>query len=216
MKILAFDPAASCGFALLDGGRLAMSGVRKFKYPSEAQQRKGRKKGEKWLDFWDWSEELITSTAPDLVAAEDVRRHVSTLAGHSYGFYRYAIEALCARCGVNFLSIGVTQWKAISAKAGGAKKQTVAEAVRAIYGDIQFASDDESDAIGIAHAAQVMSSQDAGQEDVLAAGVGGRGQRPGTRAGRRDNGSLSGVPADGPGRAPKRHRRVAGDRKATD
>lgn len=124
-----------------------------FKFPSESQiRKKGRHRGEKWLDYWGWLRAKLAEAAPDVVVVEDVRRHSSTLAGHSYGFFRYAIEALCAEAKVPFVALGVTDWKKKTVGKGRAEKYEVATAVDSIYGPIQFESDDHSDALGIAHA----------------------------------------------------------------
>lgn len=156
MIILGLDPAASCGWSAIDGFVYIDGGANRVDYPSKVKQKKGLQKGQKWLDFLNWISMLLDRLSPDAVIAEDVRRHTSTLAGHSYGFFRYAIEAECARRGVRFYPIGVTEWKKIASGKGSSKKSTVADAMEEVFGEVQFQTDDHSDSLGIAMAGMVL------------------------------------------------------------
>ena len=110
VRILGLDPASSFGWVLLEDDTYVDGGVVKFKTPTKVQQeKKGIPHGKKWADALQWIETL-PQLNPDLVIIEDVRRNVSTLAGHSYGFYRYAVEAICAKNSIPFYPIIVTQW----------------------------------------------------------------------------------------------------------
>jgi Holliday junction resolvasome RuvABC endonuclease subunit len=153
MRILAIDPAGTTGWALFEDGRYLAGGIATFSRPSKAQQRKGARPGKKWLDFQEWFDRMLSEHRPDLVAIEDVRRHIGTAAAHSYGFFRYAMEAGCAKHDVSFEPLGVGEWKKVAAGKGSAKKPEVADAMTEAHGIMVFESEDHSDAVGIGHAA---------------------------------------------------------------
>lgn len=172
-KVLGIDPGANCGWAVLDGDAYTRGGTEKFKMPTAAQQRKGVPRGQKWLDFSNWAQDLVLFERPDMVVVEDVRRHASTLAAHSYGFYRYTLESVCASRAVPFYPIGVGVWKKIATDSGASGKKAIMEQIGDVFPDIQFDSDDHSDAVGIAFAARQLSMQEGALEALLET-VGGK------------------------------------------
>jgi len=173
MKMLSIDPGASCGWVVVDNGDYIRGGTEKFKLPTEAQRRKGIPRGRKWLEFAEWIDGVILFERPDCVVVEDVRRHQSTLAAHSYGFYRYTIEAACASKGIKFYPIGVGVWKKIATDSGASGKKAIMEQIGELYPDVEFVTDDHSDALGIAYAAVKIAASDEGLESLLET-VGGK------------------------------------------
>lgn len=157
MKIMGIDPGAKFGWSVLEDGKYVDGGMTESKYPTESKQRSGVPKGTKWLEIQRLIESLITIHAPDLVIAESVRRHVGTAAAHSYGFIRYAVEAECAKQGIRFVAVEVSEWKKLAAGKGSAGKDEVMEAMSLAYGIDNFVSDDHSDSLGIAHAGLSLS-----------------------------------------------------------
>jgi Holliday junction resolvasome RuvABC endonuclease subunit len=158
-RILGLDPAGSFGWTLLDDDRYLDGGVTKFKFPTKVQQeKKGIPRGKKWMDALEWIE-TIPEHKPDFIIMEDVRRHVSTLAGHSYGFFRYAVEAICAKNDIPFYPIIVTQWKLTSIGYGGSDKDRIAAALQEKYPDVEFLTNDHSDACGIALAGHILNQE---------------------------------------------------------
>lgn len=171
LRILAFDPAAHFGWSLVTEDEYLAGGTKEFKFPTKVQQeKKGIGKGKKWQDAYEWLDAKVSETRPDFVIAEDVRRHTSTLAGHSYGFLRYAIEAVCYKHGVPFYPIGVSTWKTIAATDGGAEKSDVDKAMTVIYPGIVWETDDHSDSAGMAYAAKVLHSENRLGELLASAG----------------------------------------------
>lgn len=170
-RILGLDPAGSFGWAYLENNTYLDGGVNKFKYPTKVQQeKKGIPKGKKWLDALEWLEVIIPEKNPDFVIMEDVRRHVSTLAGHSYGYLRYVTEAVCAKNSVPFYPIVVTEWKKAALGYGGGSKATVEKVIPALYPDVEFLTDDQMDATAIALAGHLYNQDDKLNSLLLRAG----------------------------------------------
>lgn len=151
--ILGLDLGASCGWALLDSETAIYSdgGTQEIKLKSKDN------KAKKWIEFRSWLCLTLDLYKPDLVAVEDVARHVGVHAAHAYGFYRYCMESECLVRNIPVLSLSVGQWKKISAGKGNSQKEEVAAAMNKIYPHIIFKSDDHSDAVGIARAAWAIS-----------------------------------------------------------
>ncbi len=159
--ILGLDLGASTGWALLDSETAIYSdgGTQEFKIGSKDN------KAKKWIDFRSWLCLTLDHYKPDLVAVEDVARHIGVHAAHAYGFYRYCMEAECLSRNIPTLSLAVGQWKKISAGKGNSQKEEVAAAMSKLYPHVIFKSDDHSDAIGIARAGWAISSvKDSGVE----------------------------------------------------
>lgn len=170
-RILGLDPAGSFGWTVLEDAHYVDGGVNKFKFPTKVQQeKKGIPRGKKWMDVLEWLETIIPEQKPDFVIMEDVRRHVSTLAGHSYGFLRYATEAVCAKNNIPFYPIIVTEWKLKAIGYGGSDKVRIAEALNEQFPDVEFITDDHSDACGIAYAGHLLNEEDSLQALLTKAG----------------------------------------------
>jgi len=170
-RILGLDPAGSFGWTILEDATYIDGGVNKFNFPTKVQQEKrGIPRGKKWLDVMDWLEVKIPESEPDFVIMEDVRRHVSTLAGHSYGYLRYVTEAICAKNNIKFYPIIVTEWKLKSIGYGGSDKERISTHLSEKYPSVMFVSDDHSDALGIALAGHLINQEDKLNELLTKAG----------------------------------------------
>lgn len=150
MRVLGIDPAASCGWCVMDDSSYVLGGTEVFNYPSAKETREGAPKGRKWLDFRNWFRYMLDTYKPDVVVVEDVKNHSSTKAGHSYGFFRYDIEATCAEVGIPFEPLHIGSWKKWSTGKGNAKKELVEEKMTIAFPNIEWVTYDHSDATAMA------------------------------------------------------------------
>lgn len=155
-RVLAFDPAAHFGWSLVENEKYIDGGTETFSFPTKAKKNKGIPRGRKWYEAATWINYKIRLMKPDYVVCEDVKHHSSVLSAHSFGFLKYTIEAACYATETPFYPIGVTVWKEISAKDGGADKSEVAKNVSKIYPGVVWVTDDHSDSAGMAYAFQQM------------------------------------------------------------
>ncbi len=154
VRILGIDPAQHMGWVLLEDDKYITGGVKNFTPPSKSQISKNKKvRSQKWIDIQDWLVSSIEEHAPDFIAFELVKRHTSTLAGHSYGFLKYSIGCAANRAGIEAYPIDVGKWRRIALDHGNFTKEQTSYALSLIYPSITFESDDHSDALGIALAA---------------------------------------------------------------
>ncbi len=160
MRVLAFDPAASCGWCVLDGGTYVDGGTEVFRAPTIKELKAGAHPQRKWLHAHEWLVQTVRGFNPDLVFCEDVHRHAGTTAAHHYGFYRLTIEAACAGNGVEFHPIGVNVWKSLIGVSGSADKDIVLDEVQRRFTGVDFLTHDHSDACGIAVAGHLLASED--------------------------------------------------------
>lgn len=149
MRVLGIDPATASGWAILNDGAYETGGTAKFPKPTKSQIAKGEVEGVRWRDYRLWFDELLFTYKPDVVGFEDVRRHVSTLSGHAYGYFRYCAEACCADAGIKFYPINVKTWKS-TVNSGNDDKDDTQTFLSKIYPSVTFVDDNHSDALGIA------------------------------------------------------------------
>lgn len=168
MRILGVDVGLNLGWATLDDGSYASGGTRTVKEKSKEHR------GARWRRVSEGIAALLDETKPDCVAFEDVSRHKGVLAAHSFGYIKYSLLAACADRGVPTYSLGVSEWKKAVALKGNAKKPEVAAIMLERHGQIEFDSEDHSDALGVATAAAVLNlhREVANEDRVL-----GRGRR---------------------------------------
>lgn len=151
--ILGCDPAANFGWALVNENVYINGGTQPFDYPTKSQiAKKGRFKGEKWLNAHNWFDKLLEETKPDLIVYEDVLQMTSRFATQSFGFFRYTIEGLAAKHKIKTVSFKPSEWRhiAFGKGKGNMKKPEVAAALHVLYPDITFVTEDHSDALGVA------------------------------------------------------------------
>lgn len=172
MRVLAFDPGASLGFCLMENGAYIDGGSEEFVYPTPAQQRKGIAKGRKWWQLGEFISSTIQQYQPEFIFVEDVKRHSSVLAAHSFGFIFHTIEAFAYGETIPFYSIGVGVWKKLATGSGNADKDLILSAMQARFTGVSFLTHDHSDACGIAFAASTMILE--GRLSELVASAGGK------------------------------------------
>jgi Holliday junction resolvasome RuvABC endonuclease subunit len=150
-RVLGLDPGMNFGWAVLEAND---SGIYYVAGGTKVHKTKGKEpKAKRWSDCDRWISALLVEHAPNLVAIESVRRHAGVLAAHSYGFYRYCVEARCYDAEIECVPLDVTAWKKLACGVGSGKKAGVSEAVAELFPGVSIDSDDHSDAIGIALAA---------------------------------------------------------------
>lgn len=151
--ILGCDPAANFGYAFVKESVYIGGGTQPFEYPTKSQiAKKGRFKGEKWLNAHVWFDNLLEDSKPDLIVYEDVLQMTSRFATQSFGFFRYTIEGLAAKHKIRTASFKPSEWRkmAFGDGKGGMKKPDVAAALLQLWPDIEFVTEDHSDALGVA------------------------------------------------------------------
>lgn len=149
--VLGCDPAANFGWAYLDGDAYLDGGTETFGYPTESQiKKKGRFKGEKWLNVAIWFDALLEQRRPDLIVYEDVMQFTSRLNTQSFGYFRYTIEGLAAKHKINVKSFMPSEWRKLGFEKGNIDKDATEAILKERYPGITFASQDHSDALGVA------------------------------------------------------------------
>lgn len=145
--IFSLDPGGKTGWTLLGAdGEYIDGGTQKFDYPTAKQQREGAPKGRKWADFNRWVRQMLTQHGPDVVVIEEVVRNVSSKSAHSYGYFRYAVEAACSDHGVPIVLAPVGTWKRETVGKGNADKDEIMEHATQLFPGIVWKTDDHSDA----------------------------------------------------------------------
>jgi crossover junction endodeoxyribonuclease RuvC len=141
--ILALDLGTKTGWALAKASQIVASGTSEF--------RPGRFEGAgmSFLRFDRWLDDLLDNTgAIDLVAFEEVRAHVGTLAAQVYGGFLAHLTAWCESNAVPYRGVPVATIKRYVTGKGNAPKDAVTAAVRARGYDPR--DDNEADAIALA------------------------------------------------------------------
>jgi Holliday junction resolvasome RuvABC endonuclease subunit len=143
MLILGIDPALSCGWALLDGERRVASGVWRLNETS--------RKESDGVRFLRLRRHLIAALEErvELVAYEEVRRHMGTSAAHLYGGCVATIASVCEEHGVPVTSVPVAHVKQQATGKGNADKAQMVAAARERF-SIEPSTDDEADALFVA------------------------------------------------------------------
>lgn len=149
--ILGCDPAANFGWAILDGEQYIDGGTETFSYPTDSQiRKKGRFKGEKWLNASLWFDKMLEERKPDLIVYEDVMQFTSRLNTQSFGYFRYTIEGLAAKHKIKTVSFKPSEWRKLGFDKGNISKADTAIVLLERYPGITFVTEDHSDALGVA------------------------------------------------------------------
>jgi len=139
--VLGIDPASACGWAQVEfpSGRLLNRGVWKLQH--------GRLEGGgmMFVRLETWLLE-VTAQHPDIIAMEDVRRHIGTHAAHLYGGITATICRICEEIGATYTSVPVGTWKKLATGKGNASKEDVMKAAIARWGETSPWQQDEADA----------------------------------------------------------------------
>lgn len=151
MRVLAVDPGTSCGYAVRVGGTVEASGVWDLR-PTRFEGA-----GMRWLRLRGFlclvAPPGLPHMKPELVAFEEVRRHLGTDAAHIYGGVVATLQAWCEEHGVPYTAIPVGTVKKLATGKGNAKKDAMLAAARARWPEQNVTDDNQADALWIAEAA---------------------------------------------------------------
>ena len=89
---------------------------------------------------------------PDVIAYEEVRRHMGTTAAHVYGGWLAVIQMYALNFKVKLMPIGVTEAKKHATGKGNATKAEVVAAMRDYFHDVT--DDNEADALAVWYCAR--------------------------------------------------------------
>ena len=141
-SLLCLDLGTFTGFALRTGDGAIVSGTVSFK-PSRYDGG-----GIRYLRFRAWLDSMAQDAAGiGAVHYEEIRRHLSTDAGHVFGGLLATLTAWCEQNAIPYQGVPVGTIKRFIAGRGNADKQAVIAAVRAR--GFRPADDNEADAIAI-------------------------------------------------------------------
>ena len=140
--ILALDLGTTTGWALRSSDGAITSGSESFR----PQRFEGG--GMRFLRFKRWLAELKDMTGGiDALHFEEVRRHVSTDAAHSYGGFLATLTAWCEHHQIPYQGVPVGTIKKHATGKGNASKDDVLSAMRAL--GHAPADDNEADALAL-------------------------------------------------------------------
>lgn len=141
-RVLGIDPGTACGWALLDNSARVASGT------WDLSVRRNESEGMRFVRLERQLNEVLDSGI-DLVAFEDVKRHLGTIAAHVYGGIVGMLKATCIKRGVAYQGILVQDVKKRATGKGNAKKDAMTNAAFERWG-VSNLTDDEADALWIA------------------------------------------------------------------
>lgn len=151
MTYLGLDLGTRTGWALLDG-----DGLRLGSGAWDCAPRRDEGEAHRWRRFSAMFLAQLVQHRPDVVAVEDVRRHLGTRAAHVYGGLRALTELMCLDCRIRFASVPVQAAKRTATGRNVADKVTMIEAARARWPELPGGiRDDEADALWIAETARL-------------------------------------------------------------
>lgn len=150
MKILGIDPGTSCGWALLDDdGSVAGFGT----WDLSTKRHEGA--GMRYLRLRRYLEEVVSGVVRgvELVAYEEVRRHLGTSAAHVYGGVISQVQAVCEHAKVPYIGLPVASVKKTATGRGNVGKPEMIAAALSKWGRAVY--EDEADALWIAETARL-------------------------------------------------------------
>lgn len=145
MRILAIDPGTHCGWAVWQDGRILASGT------WDLSSRRHEGGGMRLLRFERHLNEALRDV--NLIAYEEVRRHLGTDAAHIYGALTGEIQKKGEVCGIPYYAIPVGTIKKFATGKGNADKAKMVAAGEKLWGEAL--PEDETDARFIALVAAV-------------------------------------------------------------
>jgi crossover junction endodeoxyribonuclease RuvC len=152
IRILAIDPGLSCGWALYQkgvGAESMVSGVWNLSGPGGDGLRFVR-----LADHMKHQLVVLTSAKGGAVVAyEDVRRHLGTLAAHVYGGIIATVQSTCETFEVPYIGIPVGTVKKLATGSGRASKEQMLLACAKRWAGSRVTDHNEADARFIALAA---------------------------------------------------------------
>jgi len=150
VRILAIDPGTHCGWALIQNGVL-MSGVWNL------ASRRFEGGGMRFVRLRSQLHDVRASVGRlDLVALEEVRRHLGTDAAHCYGGIVATVQAWCEEQDppVPYTAIPVGTIKKRATGNGNCGKPAMVAAARARWPEQEVANDDQADALWLLECAR--------------------------------------------------------------
>ena len=150
--ILGIDPGTHCGWSVRDGAGNHVSGV------IDCAPGRHDSPGMRWIKLRRALLDIFAAYPVDLVAYEDVRRHMGTDAAHIYGGIIAHLQHLCVERGLDHTGIPVGTVKKHATGKGNVGKGPMMEAARAKWPGVRLCDDNEADARWIAETAAAESS----------------------------------------------------------
>lgn len=144
IKVLGLDLGTKCGWAVTNG-LLIRSGVWNL------TPRRMESAGMRFVRFRESLQDILDQHDVDLVAFEEVRRHMGTAAAHVYGGLVAILQDECINVGVEYTSVPVGTVKKFATGKGNASKEMMIEAAKRTWPDFD-GDDNEADARWIAMA----------------------------------------------------------------
>jgi Holliday junction resolvasome RuvABC endonuclease subunit len=137
--ILAIDPGTHCGWAVRSMSGALVSG--------EWDLRGGRFEGGgmRFIHLRKYLLNVLDAVKPDLVAYEEVRRHMSTDAAHCYGGIIAHIQQICEEQGVPYLGIPVGTIKKHATGKGSSDKLALVAAANIRWPDKKYSLKDNNE-----------------------------------------------------------------------
>ncbi len=146
--IVGIDPGTHCGWAVKRGDAIVASGVWNLK----GSRFEGG--GMRFVHFRRYLHDLCAAYRPlDLVAFEEVRRHLGVDAAHVYGGLIAVLTAWCETEQIPYTAIPVGTIKKHATGKGNADKAAMLAAARARWPEHKITDHNEADARFIADAA---------------------------------------------------------------
>lgn len=142
MRVLGIDPGTRCGWAALQDGSRVSSGI----WNLTTGRFSGG--GMRYLRFRRILQEALEDFEPELVAFEEVRRHMGTSAAHVYGGIVAVLTAECEERSIPYQGYPVGTVKKHATGKGNANKAAMLSAARERWGEV--GDDNEADALWIA------------------------------------------------------------------
>jgi Holliday junction resolvasome RuvABC endonuclease subunit len=139
MKILAIDPATSCGWALSE----SMSGV------WDLRVRPDESTGMRLIRFRGKLEEVFRLWRPELVAYEASRNLKFGKAIAVAGELAGVLKVCCTDAGLEFIGFSATEIKKHATGKGNAGKDQMVEAARRRFPTVNIVDDNHADALWI-------------------------------------------------------------------
>jgi len=146
MRILGIDPGTKCGWALRDPSGTMTSGV------WDLAVKRHESAGMRFIRLRGHLNEIYNATPFDLLAYEEVRRHMGTDAAHIYGGIVAVIQEWCVEIydqqevAANHIGIPVGTIKKFATGKGNAGKAVMVDAAHVKWGEFGPLNGDDNEA----------------------------------------------------------------------
>lgn len=152
MIVIGIDPATACGYAIRRDGVVLASGVWNLK----PKRHEGA--GMRWLRLRSYLTQVLIDLRDEhieLLAYEEVRRHLGTDAAHLYAGCVTVLQTWCEDRAVPYTGIPVGTVKKLATGSGRADKEAMVLAAQRRWPEADVTDDNQADALWIAEAAMV-------------------------------------------------------------